>query len=93
MAHNVNLSWTKSSDAVDGYFVFHGTAAGAESATALNSTIITGTTFDDTVAAAAGPNFYFVKSSLAGILSAPGNEVSVSLPPAPPTALVIVSDN
>lgn len=90
MSHSVNLSWVASTDTVDGYFVFRGKTAGGESTTALNATIITGTTYDDTTAVA-GESFYVVKSSLGGVLSPVSNEVSVSLSPAPPTNLVVVS--
>jgi len=92
MAHNVNLSWTASTDAVDGYNVYRGAAAGAETTTPLNAALITGTTYDDTTAVA-GKSYYTVKSSLGGVLSVVSNEIAVSLPPAAPTNLILVSDN
>lgn len=90
MAHSVNLQWAASSDAVDGYLIYRGSKAGQEATTPLNTTLVTGTSYDDTTAVA-GQSFYVVKSSLDGVLSIVSNEVSVSLPPAPPTNLVVVS--
>jgi len=89
MAHNVNLSWTASTDTVSGYNVYRGTVAGGET-TLLTATPITGTTYDDATATP-GKLFYVVKSVLNGVESAASNEITVSLPPAPPTNLVLVS--
>lgn len=86
-AHFVTLTWAASVDAVDGYLVFRGTAAGQET-TQLTPAPITALTFTDNTALV-GEDFYVVKSSLGGVLSVVSNEVSVSLPPAPPTDLVI----
>lgn len=91
MSHNVNLSWTASADASSGYNVYRGTAAGQET-TLLTATPITATTYDDTTETA-GIWFYAVKSVVNGVESGPSNEVSVSLRPAAPTALVVVSSN
>lgn len=89
MAHSVNLSWAASSDPSSSYNVYRGTAAGAET-TLLNAAPITATTYDDTTPTA-GTWFYAVKSVLNGVESVDSNEVTVSLRPAPPTSLVVVS--
>jgi len=92
MSHSVTLSWVASTDAVDGYQVFRGTAAGAESATPLNAALITGTTYTDATAIP-GKSFYIVKASLDGVLSAASDEVTVSLPPAAPTNLTVTAQS
>lgn len=91
MAHNVNLSWTASVDAVSGYNVYKGSTAGGET-TLLTATPITATTYDDTTATP-GVEFYVVRSVLNGVESINSNELSVSVRPAPPTSLVLVSSN
>jgi hypothetical protein len=90
MAHSVSLSWTASSDAVSGYFIYRGSAPGAESATALNATAVTGTTYVDTTAGP-GPSYYVVKSVLNGVESIASNEIEAVILPAPPTNLTLVS--
>lgn len=84
MAHSVTLNWTASVDAVDGYNVYRGTAAGAET-TLLNTGLVTATTFVD-----ANPietAFYVARAVRAGVESVNSNEISVILPVAPPTGL------
>lgn len=86
---SVNLSWTASTDVVDGYNVYRGTAAGAET-NKLNTTPVTATSFVDQNPPV-GQEFYAVKSVKGGIESVFSNEVSVTVPlppPAPPTKLV-----
>jgi hypothetical protein len=92
MAHSVNLSWTGSADSVSGYNVYRGSSAGGEGPTPLNAALITGTTFDDTTVVP-GNWFYVVKSVLNGVSSQASNEVEATILPAPPSALVIVSEN
>ena len=89
MAHSIALSWTASVDAVDGYNVYRGDAAGAET-TKVNSAIIVGTTFTD-LSPLAGPNFYVARSVKAGVESVNSNEVSAVLLPAPPTNLAVLA--
>lgn len=89
MSHSVNLQWAASTDPVSGYNVYRGATAGQET-TLLTPTPITGTTFDDT-SATVGISFYVVKSVLNGVESNASNEVSVTLRPAPPTNLVVLS--
>ncbi len=86
MAHTVTLNWVASTDAVDGYNVYRSTTSGTET-TKLNTALVTGTSFIDS-APLAGHDFYVVKSSLGGVESVVSNEVSVIVPPAPPTNLV-----
>lgn len=91
MSHQVNLNWTASVDAVDGYNVLRGTVAGGPY-TKVNSTIITGTTFTDSGPFSnLGPFFYVAESVHGSTVSVFSNEVSVSLPPSPPTSLVVGS--
>lgn len=88
MSHTVTLTWTASVDAVEGYNVYRGTATGAET-TKLNTALVTGTSFTDS-APVGGQDFYVAKSVLGGVESLASNEVSVTVPPAPPTNLVAV---
>lgn len=91
--HSVTLNWVASTDTVDGYQIFHATTSGAEPTTPINPSLVTALTYVDTVAAKAGPNFYDVRASLGGVISTASNEVSVSLPPAPPTDLTVSASN
>lgn len=86
MAHTVTLTWVASIDTVDGYNVYRGTAAGAES-TKLNTALVTGTTFTDSTPLG-GHDYYTVKASLGGVEAVASNEVSVVVPPSPATNLV-----
>jgi hypothetical protein len=86
MARTVVLSWTSSTDNVDGYNVYRSATAGAES-TKLNSAVIVGTSFTD-ASPLLGNSFYIARSVAGGIESANSNEVSVVLLPAAPTQLV-----
>jgi fibronectin type 3 domain-containing protein len=89
-AGKVTLNWTASTGAT-GYYVYRGTATGQESATALNTTALTTTTYVD--AAVTAGTTYFYKTS--AIPAAPGtppksNEASAAptgAPPNPPTNL------
>ena len=90
-SHNVNLQWAASTDSVSGYNIYRGSAAGQET-TLLTPTPITTLTFDDTTETA-GVWFYVVKSVLNGVESNASIEVTVTLRPAPPTNLVVVSSN
>jgi hypothetical protein len=92
MSHSVSLSWTASTDAVDGYQIFRGKTAGGEGATPINPALVTGTTYVDT-GATPGEEFYVVKSSIGGVLSSASNEVSTQILPAPPTALTITASS
>lgn len=89
MPHSVVLSWTASTDTVDGYNIYRGSASGAET-TKLNTALITVDTFTDS-APALGEDFYVVKSSVGGVESPVSNEVNAVILPAPPTGLKVVS--
>ena len=88
MAHQAVLSWTAS---VDGgqYNVYRGTAPGAEGATPLNSTPITGTSYTDPTVVAGTTYYYVVETILNGVSSGKSNEVSGTIPIAPPTGLTL----
>lgn len=90
--HTVNLSWTASTDAVQGYNVYMAVnAPGTESGAPLNgSTLITGTTYAATVPAP-GVYEFIVKSVENGAESGASNEVSAIVPPFPPTSLTVTS--
>lgn len=90
MAHTVVLTWTASTDAVDGYNLYKGSAAGQET-TKVNTAVVVGTTFTDE-AATVGESFYVAKSVANGVESVASNEVSVSIRPSAPTNLVAVAD-
>jgi hypothetical protein len=90
-AHTITIGWTASTDAVQGYNVYEGTAAGNESATPLNgTTLITGTTYVVTVA---GPGVYsfVVRSVENGAVSVNSNEAIATVPPFPPTNVAITA--
>jgi hypothetical protein len=91
MAHSVSLSWTASTDPVNGYNVYRSVKSGGKD-TLVNTATITGTTFTDT-SALAGTWFYDVTSIENGVESVVSNSVQAVLLPAPPTNLVLVSDN
>lgn len=86
MAHSVNLTWTASTDAVDGYNIYRGSAAGQETAL-INTSVVTGTSFTDSTAPL-GASFYVARSVAGGVESDNSNEVSVSIRPSAPTNLV-----
>ena len=88
MAHTVTLNWVASTDAVDGYNVYRGTAAGVDTLK-LNTALVVGTTFTDP-SPLGGHDYYEVKASLGGVEAVASNEVSVLVPPAPATNLVAV---
>lgn len=91
MPHQVNLSWTASTDTVQGYNVLRGTVTGGPY-TKVNTALITTTSFSDTGPfTGLGPFFYVAESVEGSTTSVFSNEVSVFLPPAPPTALVVVN--
>ena len=89
MAHSIGLSWTASTDTVDGYNVYRGATAGSES-TKLNTSLIVGTTFTDS-SPLLGENFYIARSSKGGVESINSNEVNAVILPAPPSSLVVTS--
>lgn len=86
MPHTVSLSWTASTDTVDGYNVYRGLIAGQETLK-LNNAVIVGTTFVDE-SALVGNSFYIARSVAGGVESANSNEVSTVILPAAPTVLV-----
>jgi len=90
--HVVNLSWTASTDAVNGYNVYESVnAPGTEAPPALNgTTLVTGTTYAATVPSPGIYNF-IVKAVENGAESVASNEVSATVLPFPPTALVVTS--
>ena len=88
MAHDVQLTWVASTDVVDGYWVYRGTAgAGSEGATPINSALVTGVTYTDTGVSEGETLDYYVTASKSGVQSLHSNEVSVQILPAPPTGL------
>lgn len=89
MSHSVTLNWVASTDAVDGYNLYKGTAAGQETIK-VNSAVVVGTSFTD-ASETVGNLFYVARSVANGVESVNSNEVSVSVPPAPPTNLVAVA--
>lgn len=93
--HIVNLAWTASVDSsiagFSGYNILRSSTAGGPY-TKVNSVVDTGVTFTDSGPfSSLGPFFYVVQSVAGSTVSTFSNEISVSLPPAPPTALVVVS--
>ena len=87
--HTVQINWTKSTDAVDGYNVYEGTAPGNESSTPLNgTTLVVANTYTVTVPS---PGVYsFVITSVEnGAESVKSNEVVATVRPFPPSAVVL----
>lgn len=91
-AHTVNLSWTASTSAGVGYNVYRGTVSGGPY-TLLNAAPLgTATlTYADATVTEGNKYFYVVRAVLNGLESVNSNEATVSIPPAPPTALKVVS--
>ena len=91
--HSVTLTFAAStSTGVTGYNAYRGTTSGGESATALNSSPFTGTTYVDSGVAALTTYYYTVKAycpTCSPTLSVASNEVQASVPgdvaPLPPT--------
>lgn len=88
MAHQAVLTWTASADAVQGYNIYRGTAAGQETTKVNGTTPVTETTYTDTPLPP-GPVFYVVRAVENGVESVNSNEVSAVILPAAPTALSI----
>jgi hypothetical protein len=81
--HDVILSWTASSTSgIAGYNVYRGTTSGGESSTPINSTPITGTTYDD-ANVQAGQTYYYTITAVSSngtTQSANSNEASATVP-------------
>lgn len=91
MAHTVSLSWAASADAVQGYNLYRATnAPGTEAPPPVNSALITGTTYTDTVPGP-GAYEYVVTSMENGAESVHSNEVAALVLPFPPTDLVVTA--
>lgn len=90
MAHTVALSWTASSDVVDGYNIYKGSAAGAESTLVNTGGVVVGTSFTDS-SETVGNIFYVARSVAGGVESVNSNEVSVSIRPSAPSNLVAIA--
>ncbi len=89
MSHSATLTWIASTDQVDSYNVYRGTnPPGNEGATPINAAPIMGLTYVDTTIVP-GKYDYVVTSVKSGIESIHSNEITVSLPPAPPTGLAV----
>jgi endoglucanase Acf2 len=74
----IDLSWKAPSGDVTGYYIYRGTSPGGESATPLNSSPVTDTTFSDTTVAPFTTYFYTVKAVNDGGASGPSNEASAT---------------
>jgi hypothetical protein len=92
MAHQVVLDWTDSVDAGSSYNVFRSSVSGSFTGAPLNSSPLAPgvATYTDTTVVP-GVWYYSVESVENGVSSAPATQVTVSLPPAPPTGLTVVS--
>lgn len=91
--HTVVINWTPSTDAVSGYNVYEGTAAGNETTTPVNgASLITGSSYTATVA---GPGVYsFVVTSFEnGAESVHSNEIIATVKPFPPTGVTLGAIN
>lgn len=91
MSHSVSLTWTASSDAVDGYNVYEGSTTGSETRK-VNTAVVTGTSFID-ASPSLGNNFYIARSIKNGVESVNSNEVNAVILPAPPTQLIVTASS
>lgn len=67
-----------------GYNIFRGTTAGGEGATPINSSLITGLTYEDDNVTFGNSYFYFAESEeMGGFLSVPSNETCAQTPASP----------
>lgn len=96
MAHQVVLNWVPSVDAGAGigYNIFRGTTAGKENATPINAapvavgaTTPAACTYTDTAVVPGTTYFYYVVTESGTVVSGASNEVSCTIPLAPPTGL------
>ena len=77
--HFIYLTWTASPSAgVTGYNIYRGTASGAESATPLNTSPVTGVSFADTTAVSGTTYYYIVKATNGTTESSASTEVSAT---------------
>ena len=86
-ATQINLAWTSPGGTVTGYYVYRGTSTGGESATALNTTAITTTSYSDATAVAGTTYYYKVEAANGTGNGANSNEASALTVPAAPTGL------
>lgn len=91
LSHSVALSWTASTDTVDGYNVYRSTTSGTESTVPVNISPVAATSYTDSTVPGPGTYFYTVKAVKGGVTSLASNEVSAVILPAPATALVVAS--
>lgn len=90
LSHSVTLSWTASTDQVDGYNVYRSTSPGAEAAPALNPSPISATTYTDPTASVGVKYDYVVTAVVNGFESIHSSEVESSvILPFPPSDLTI----
>ena len=90
--HGLNLTWTASvTPGVQGYNVYRATVTGGPY-TKVNTTLVTGTNYLDTLGTPNTPYFYVVTASLNGIESVYSNEATATFPlvPADATGLKVV---
>jgi hypothetical protein len=92
MSHSVNLTWTASTDSVDGYNVLRSTVSGGPYVQ-VNTALVTVDSFTDVGPFSnLGPFFYVAQSVKGTTLSIHSNETpAVFLPPLPPTLLLVAS--
>lgn len=91
-AHSVTLSWVASPDGVDGYNVYKGTnPPGNEGATPINAVLVVGTTYVDGTVQTGQKLDYVITAVKGGVESIHSNEVTATIPPAPPTGLTAVA--
>lgn len=90
--HFITLSWTASTDTVQGYNIYRSTTEGEESTsiTPINSALVTGTTYTDNAVAVGLVYYYEIRAVAGAVQSVVSNEVvSAAVVPFPPTNLVI----
>ena len=96
MAHQVVLNWLPSVDAGPGigYNILRGTTAVQESSVPINATPVAvgattapACTYTDTTVVAGTTYFYTVVTESGTVVSGASNEVSATIPLAPPTGL------
>ena len=95
LAHSATITWTASTDPVDGYNIYRANTSGTEAPPPLNgSTLVNATTFTDTTVQVGKAYFYVVTSVVNGFESAHSNEAtSTVILPAAPTDVIVSTVN
>ena len=94
MSHSITIQWNASSGPISGYNIRRGTAAGNETSTPINASLITGTTYTDTTVYPGQVYSYEITAVYNGVESADSlSVVSTAVPFTPVPAAVTAAVN